>query len=120
MTIERITEYGRFVRDLRKNRKENLDIMSKKMGVSISFLSSLESGKKQVPKDFVDRLVFVYSLDEIQKVRLLNAIELTNNKSVIRLNNLSPAKKNLVLNMARNIENISDEKAEEMLKIIKM
>ena len=119
MTVDRITEYGRFIRDLRKNRKENLEMMSKKMDVSISFLSSLESGKKQIPKDFADRLILVYELDEIQSVRLINAIELSNNKSIIKLNNLSPIKKNLVLNIARNIDNLSEEKVEEMLKIIK-
>lgn len=119
MTIERITEYGRFIRELRRNRKENLDMMSKKMDVSISFLSSLESGKKQIPKDFADRLVLVYELDEIQRMRLINAIELSNNKSIIKLNNLSPIKKNLVLNIARNIDKMSEEQAEEMLKIIK-
>lgn len=118
MTVDRITEYGRFIRELRKNKKENLNIMSKKMNVSISFLSSLESGKKQIPKDFVDKLVLVYNLDEIQKIRLINAIDLSNNKTTIRLNNLSPSKKKLVLNIARNIENISDENAEEMIKLI--
>jgi transcriptional regulator with XRE-family HTH domain len=119
MTLDRITEYGRFVRDLRKNRNENLDMMSKKMGVSISFLSNLESGKKQVPSDFIDKLALVYNLDNIAKMRLINSVELTNNKTVIKLNNLSPSKKNLVLNIARNIENIDDKKAEELLNMLK-
>ncbi len=119
MTVDRITDYGKFARDLRKNRKENLNIMASKLDVSSSFLSSLESGKKLVPKDFADKMISVYSLDEIQKNRLLNAIELTNNKTIIKLNSLSPIKKNLILNLARNIDKISDEKAGEMLNLLK-
>ena len=119
MTVDRITEFGKFVRDLRKLNKENLDMMSKKLGVSISFLSSLESGKKQVPKDFANKLISNYDLDENQIIRLLNSIELTNNKAIIQLNNLSPIKKRLVLNLARNIKDLPDDKAVEIIEMLK-
>lgn len=115
MTIERPTEYGRYVRELRKNRNENLSIMAKKLDVSIPFLSELESGKRLVPNNFIDKLIEVYNLSIIEQKKLMNAIDLTNNKSVIKLNNLSIAKKRLVLFLARNINDLSDEKVESIL-----
>ena len=119
MTIERPTEYGKFVRELRRNRKENLSVMANKLNVSISFLSLLESGKKQIPKDFISKLILVYNLNETEKNRLYNSIEVTNNKSIISLNNISTPKRNMVLTIARNIDKISDEQAIKIIDIIK-
>ena len=57
-----LTEYGKFIRKIRKDRGDTLLGMSKKMDITISFLSALEVGKKQVPIEYADKISQIYNL----------------------------------------------------------
>lgn len=117
--MNRPTEYGKYVKELRKNRNENLEIMAKKLDVSISFLSLIESGKKKIPDGFILKLISVYNLNVIETKKLYNAIDLTNLESKISLNNLSNDKKTLILYFARNINDLDDSFIDQIINMIK-
>ena len=51
-----ITKLGKEIRKLRIDKGENLATMSKKLGVSISYLSAIENGTREIPAKFVDKL----------------------------------------------------------------
>lgn len=117
--MNRKTEYGKFVRELRKNRNENLEDMAKNLNVSIPFLSLIESGKKKIPQKFIDKLINTYNLSIIEQKKLYNSIDLSIGESKIKLNELSNDKKTLILYFARNINDLDDSFINSIINIIK-
>ncbi|WP_019221821.1 helix-turn-helix domain-containing protein [Bartonella senegalensis] len=58
-----VTPFGKILRKLRIDHSERLLDMSKKLGVSIAFLSSVEIGKKSVPVGMEEKIIELYDLD---------------------------------------------------------
>lgn len=111
-------EYGIYIRKLRKERGENLDTMAKKMGVSISFLSALEVGTKTIPQDIAERVGKVYELSLEQIKEIQNAIDLSNGKIQIQLEQMDDTQKDISLAFARTINTASQKKLEELRKLL--
>lgn len=61
---ERSLALGRMLRKFRKDRGLTLREMAAAIGVSAAFISSIETGKKKVPGDFIDRVRTAYNLKE--------------------------------------------------------
>jgi transcriptional regulator with XRE-family HTH domain len=51
-----ITEYGKVIRDLRKDVRVSLRQMAQEIGFSATYLSAVEIGEKQVTEDLVDKV----------------------------------------------------------------
>ncbi len=68
-----ITELGKEIRKLRIDKGENLSSMSKKLGISMSYLSAIENGTREIPADFVDRLSETYHLSKERKEEFVKA-----------------------------------------------
>lgn len=71
-----LTEFGKFTRKLRIDNGELLKNMADKLGVSSSYLSSVETGKRKVPLEWADKISLLYSLDNDTKSLLKNLIQL--------------------------------------------
>lgn len=71
------TEFGKWLRTLRISIGIRLYDMSKALGVSSSFISAIETGKKSIPLDFVEKIIKNYDLSDEQIVALKNAVKLT-------------------------------------------
>ena len=68
------TELGKFLRKLRIDKNEILLDMANKLGVSPSFLSSVEIGKRQMPPMWNIRICKLYALTDAQKATLEQVI----------------------------------------------
>lgn len=73
MTIK-ITDYGKLLRNLRMNSGELLKHMADKLGMSSSYLSAIENGKRSIPHYLTDKISKIYNLDR-DSVRALRAAE---------------------------------------------
>lgn len=62
-----ITELGKELRKLRIDLGETLMDMSNRLNVSSAFLSAIETGRKRIPDDFLERLSEKYS--EVERDR---------------------------------------------------
>lgn len=113
-----INEYGIYVRALRKKNNQNLNDMAKLMGVSISFLSALEVGKKTIPLDIADRVAKIYNLTDDELIDLRNKIDLSNNRIHLSLDNMDDEHKDISLAFARTINTASQKKLEELRKLL--
>ena len=51
------TTFGKELRKLRIDKDENIHDMAKKLGISISYLSAIEAGSRNIPSDMVDKMV---------------------------------------------------------------
>ena len=56
------TKFGEFVRILRIRCHEVMGDMAEVLGTSVPFLSAVENGKKNVPTDWIEKLVSHYKL----------------------------------------------------------
>lgn len=110
--------YGAFVRAIRKSNGETLSDMAAKLSVSIAFLSALETGQKIIPLAYIDKISDIYNLSNDEKVELANSIDISNKKITIQLNNLDSDRIEVALKLARQIEKMSDDKVEELKKIL--
>ena len=64
-----ITEYGEFIRSLRKKRKETIEDSAKLFNVSVPFVSAVKKKKKKVPQGWYHKIVKYYDMriDEKKK-----------------------------------------------------
>ena len=113
-----LTEYGKFIRELRKEKNETLSSMSEKMNVSIAFLSAMEVGKKQVPIEYADRISEIYNLSEEQNLELTKAIGSSNDNMNLDFTHLSEEQAQMSVLFARKINKLSQKSLEELRKLL--
>ena len=88
------------------------------MNVSISFLSALEVGTKTIPQDIAERVGDAYALTEEQINEMKNAIDISNGKIQISLEQLDTTQRDISLAFARTINSASQKKLEELRKLL--
>lgn len=101
-----MTEFGKYLRKLRIDRGETMRDMAKNIGVSASFLSVVETGKKRIPETLVYRIQSAYSLSPSQVADLKQSIESSSN-SMNNKTDVSSALEELLSDMSmREIKEI--------------
>lgn len=76
------TPFGKELRKIRIDESEVLSEMAKRLGISIAYLSSIESGTRNIPVDFVQRIKKAYSLDADQQ-KLLELAKIQSEKKIV-------------------------------------
>ncbi|MCT1904132.1 helix-turn-helix domain-containing protein [Oceanobacillus sojae] len=104
-----LTSFGKFCRKLRIDNGELLKDMANKLGVTSSYLSAVENGKRNVPQSWVKKISSEYSLDLRQIKELKNATEESQFKSKLDLKDLNNNDKNLMTALARKINGMNDD-----------
>lgn len=112
------TKFGEFVRILRIKHHEIMGDMADFLGTSLPFLSAVENGKKNVPKDWADKIINHYNLTEIEKNDLIKSIEDSKTQMKIVLTNTSASKRGAALQFARSFENMDDETAKKIIDLL--
>ena len=112
------TEVGRFLRKLRIDKGEILFDMASKMECSTAFISALELGKRQVTRDFRDRLCKVYELTSDQIAEFDNAIARSRGKVEIALQGLGQTSSDLLFAFARKMQSLDETEASKLLEFL--
>ena len=68
-----VTAFGKILRKMRIDCSEVLGVMAKRLKVSPAYLSSIENGGREIPEDFIAKIVAEYGLSEEQKNELEEA-----------------------------------------------
>ncbi len=76
------TSYGKFLKRLRIDTGDTLSMMAQKLNVSVSLLSSVESGAREIPPELSDTIRTKYKLDATASDALLKAECETLHKSI--------------------------------------
>ena len=113
-----LTPFGKFTRKLRIDNGELLKDMAEKLGVTSSYLSAIENGKRNVPKKWLDKLTSIYELDELQQKGLKKSIEESKITNKVDVANMKNSDKDLMLALARSIEEMKPEDKEIIKKIV--
>ena len=92
-----LTEFGKFLRILRISRNQSAKQMSDVLGVSNSYLSAVENGKRNIPPSWEEIIVREYGLDDSAKQELREAISRSSMKINVDLSNVTDKRKNFYI-----------------------
>lgn len=68
-----LTEFGKHIRKIRIDRQELMKDMAEKLNVTPAYLSSVETGKRNVPQGWIGHIVRMYKLDPSEHLELIEA-----------------------------------------------
>jgi HTH-type transcriptional regulator, competence development regulator len=113
-----LTEFGKELRKLRIDKNETLSSMSKKMDISISYLSAIENGIRDIPIDFIDKLVEIYKLSNKKRDVFLKAFANSTKKIDISLNSTMNEQRELAIMLSRKINDLTKDECQKIMEII--
>ena len=104
-----LTQLGKFLRKLRIDRGELLRTMAEKLGISMSFLSSVENGKKNMPTEWITKIPDLYQFNNTQKSEFDQAVAESEKGIGLKFEGLSEENKRISVAFARKIKTLSPE-----------
>nr|DAY97236.1 MAG TPA: helix-turn-helix domain protein [Caudoviricetes sp.] len=114
-----LTEFGKVLRKIRIDHNEILKNMADKLDVTVSYLSAIENGKREVPNGWVERIAQFYDLSENDINIMYEALYNSKKKVSIDLENLNGSKRQAAIAFAREFNDLSEEDVRDILKMLK-
>ena len=114
-----VTEYGKILRKIRIDSGEVLGDMAENLEISSSYLSSIETGSRNVPQNFTDLISERYGLQKsiIKKLRKAEVLNLKEIKLPFN-DKISNMRKETAVIFARTFNNIDDDDMEKIRAIL--
>ena len=112
------TRFGEFVRVLRVKSHEVMGDMARLLNTSTPFLSAVENGKKNVPKEWPAILIKHYRLSEEEQKDLYNAIEESRTQMKINMQSAGSAQRQVAVQFARSFNGMDEETANKIMKLL--
>ena len=112
------TKFGELVRILRVKHHEVMGDMAKTLGVTLPFLSAVESGKKNVPVDLIRKIVECYGLDKQAELELIQAADESKPQYKISAIGAGVTQRKAALQFARSFDQMDDETARKILELL--
>ena len=113
-----LTNLGRALRKIRIDHGEILKDMADKFGVTASYLSAVENGKRPIPELWEGIILNNYQLDNQQKEELHRAVIESTNTISFDISESPYANKELAFSFARKIADLPEEKLLEIKRIL--
>ena len=111
-----VTQLGKILRIIRINTGDSMRTMADKLELSSSYLSAIENGKRNVPKDFDVIVCKHYDLSEQEIKSLKDAVVLTSESVKVDLSELSETQKKLIFALTK--EELSEATLNQLCEII--
>ena len=112
-----MTKLGIALRKIRLEKQELLKDMASKLNVSSAFLSAIETGKKKIPANFVDKVCEAYGLTDNERVELSHAADMSTQEMRISLEGASPAQHQVALSFAKALNGLTDDDISEIMRV---
>ena len=112
------TKFGEYFRVLRIKHNEVLADAKEFLHVSAAFISSVELGKRAIPKEWFNLIAEHYNLDKEEQEELRNVIEESTQNIKIDLKNSTYQKRELAIQFQRSFDNLDDETTKRIMKIL--
>lgn len=97
-----MTELGRLLKIIRVNSGDTAKEMAAKLYMSPSYLSAIESGKRNIPANLIGSIAEVYDLSPEDKEKLRNAVLGEDKPLKMNLTNFCDRKKRLILAISQD------------------
>lgn len=116
--MKEYTKFGEFARMLRLQHNQVMGDMAMILNVSTSFLSAVETGKKNIPLEWENILIKEYSLGKPEKIELKEAIANSKSQVKLKLTGVDNAKREVALKFARSFDEIDSNTVEMIMKLL--
>lgn len=114
-----MTPFGERLRTLREERGLQLKDMAVALGVSSTYLSALEHGRRSRPNwSFVQRVIHYFNIIWDEADELQRLAELSDPRISLKTSGLSPKATELANRLARDIGELSDEDLSRLLDVL--
>lgn len=113
-----LTAFGKELRKLRIMADEVLRDMSAKLDVTASYLSAVETGKRQIPDGWVNKISNLYDLGPEEQAALQKAADASALSVKLSLNGLTDRKRQTAVMFVREFSEMGDEKLEAIRKLL--
>ena len=113
------TKFGEFVRILRVKKHQVMGDMAKMFETTTPFLSAVENGRKNVPKEWADIIRKNYDLTDAEYSDLLEAIEESKLQTKIDMKDSTIMQRRAALQFTRSFDDIDDDTAEKIINLLK-
>lgn len=117
-SIMSYTKFGEFVRVLRIKNHEVMGDMAKVLETSLPFLSAVENGKKNVPNEWIAKIVKHYSLNQSEEEELVEAVEESRVQFKLTPKNAGGIQRKTALAFARSFDEMDDDTAMKILELL--
>lgn len=112
------TEFGKALKKILIEKGVRVYDVAKGLGVSSAFVSSVITGKKNVPESWVDSLKKLLSLTEEESVLLSEKASQSKDVYKIDVTNCSQLAKNTVYAFQRNLSDLDEETLQQLNEIL--
>lgn len=113
-----LTAFGKELRKLRITSNQLIRDMAANLGVTASYLSAVETGKRQIPEGWIKTLVGLYNLSESEACNLQNAADASALSVKITLDGLSDRQRSTAVLFAREFSGMDADKLEQIRLIL--
>lgn len=116
--MKKLTPFGKAVRKYRVDSGETQMEVAEALGVSIAFWSAIETGKKNVPPDLLQKVISHFEIlgDEAEKLQMLSWVSQRDVK--INMQNMSDRSRELVVGFARKFSSLDEEKQQKLRDLL--
>lgn len=114
-----LTELGKELRKLRIDRGLTMMDMAKAMGYSTAMLSGIETNRKRVPEDFINRLERSYPDLQACRSQFEALVNLANREARVSLADATTDDAELVTELARRFSSLSSEQKNSLRTLLK-
>ena len=112
-----LSNYGKVLRKIRIDKGLTMAQMAKAIGITSAYLSTIERGKRNIPKSLTQDIIGHYELSNEQVAELRNAECLSMDSVEVDISSAGLHERILVLSLAKNLKNMTYEQI-EMIKNI--
>lgn len=115
---KKLTHLGKHLRKLRVDREETAKEMASKLGVTSSYLSAIELGKRRMSINLKDKIIekYCYSKEDIDLIEELVIQDSTMIK--LHVDHLNLEERKILFALIRKIKELSQEDLDKIRKII--
>lgn len=112
------TKFGEFMRIQRVKHHEVMGDTAKLFGVRLPFVSTVESGKRNVPEEWIPILVEHYNLNAVEQKELRDAIEYSKTQMKINLVSANNTQRKLAVQFQRSFEKLDEDTANAIMNLL--
>lgn len=112
------TKYGEFIRILRVKNHEVMGDTAKLLNCKVPFVSSVESGKKNVPDSWAPILIEHYKLSEDEAKELYKSIEDSKTQVKLNLASATAPQREVAVQFQRSFAKMDNETADAIMKLL--
>jgi len=114
-----MTPFGARLRQLREDRGLRLKDMAEELGVSATYLSALEHGRRSKPNwSFIQRVIHYFNIIWDEADELQRLADVSNPKITVETAGLTPKATELANRLARDIGTLAEADLEALLETL--